>query len=131
MNTCIVCGQPLKLIPAGVSRTTGKPYGAFYACQDKSHKQTPTMPQNNQPVYVPNTGQPTYKPVEKKPDWDTISKGKVRHGVALEAIKKDMPLNGVTKVWIDAWTDYIMTGSIKEQDYDPMSDPSLIPDNPF
>jgi hypothetical protein len=26
------CGQPAKLIPAGVAKSTGKPYRAFYAC---------------------------------------------------------------------------------------------------
>lgn len=26
------CGQPAKLIPAGVSKASGKPYRAFYAC---------------------------------------------------------------------------------------------------
>lgn len=25
-------GQPMRLVPAGVSKATGKPYGAFYAC---------------------------------------------------------------------------------------------------
>lgn len=35
---CIECGAILKLIPAGVSKSTGKPYKAFYACPDK-HRQ--------------------------------------------------------------------------------------------
>jgi hypothetical protein len=26
------CGQPAKLVPAGVSKASGKPYRAFYAC---------------------------------------------------------------------------------------------------
>ena len=26
-------GQPMKLIPAGISKASGKPYKAFYACQ--------------------------------------------------------------------------------------------------
>jgi hypothetical protein len=29
---CPVCGSPFKYVPAGVSKKTGKPYQAFYAC---------------------------------------------------------------------------------------------------
>lgn len=39
MNTCAICSQPMKFIQAGTSKTTGQPYPAFYACQDRSHKQ--------------------------------------------------------------------------------------------
>jgi hypothetical protein len=51
----------------------------------------------------------TYQPKESV-DWDKIAFGKVRHGVAIEAIKKDMPLNEETKEWIDNWTKYIVSG---------------------
>ena len=30
---CPKCKQEFKLIPAGVSKTSGKPYKAFYSCQ--------------------------------------------------------------------------------------------------
>lgn len=39
MNTCAICQQPMDLIPAGISKTTGKNYQAFYACRDRNHKQ--------------------------------------------------------------------------------------------
>ena len=32
---CQVCGKSMNLIPAGVSKKTGKPYSAFMACPDK------------------------------------------------------------------------------------------------
>lgn len=32
---CAVCGRTMKLIPSGVSKTTGKPYNAFWACPEK------------------------------------------------------------------------------------------------
>lgn len=38
MDTCIECGKPLRRIPAGVSKNTGKPYQAFWACPDR-HRQ--------------------------------------------------------------------------------------------
>ena len=48
----------------------------------------------------------------KEVDWDKIAIGKVRHGVALEAIKKDMVLDVKTDKWIKDWTNYIMTGEL-------------------
>lgn len=48
----------------------------------------------------------------KEVDWDAISRGKVRHGVALEAIKKDMVLDVKTDKWIKDWTNYIMSGEL-------------------
>lgn len=35
MDTCPQSGTPLKLIPAGTSKTTGKAYDSFYACSTK------------------------------------------------------------------------------------------------
>ena len=32
---CVVCGQPLRYIKAGVSKNTGQAYDAFYACEDR------------------------------------------------------------------------------------------------
>ena len=34
LPTCPRCGRTMKLIPAGVSKKTGKPYTAFYGCSD-------------------------------------------------------------------------------------------------
>lgn len=35
---CQNCGSEMKMIPAGVSKTTGKPYNAFFACPNKCPK---------------------------------------------------------------------------------------------
>uniref|UniRef100_A0A6M3JF73 Uncharacterized protein n=1 Tax=viral metagenome TaxID=1070528 RepID=A0A6M3JF73_9ZZZZ len=35
MSQCPGCGAELKNIPAGVSKTTGRPYEAFVACSNK------------------------------------------------------------------------------------------------
>jgi hypothetical protein len=48
----------------------------------------------------------------EQPNWTEISKGKVRHGVAIELIKKDFPLNPDTDKLIKQWTDYIMSGEL-------------------
>jgi len=34
ISVCPLCGKNLKLVPAGVSKTTGRPYKAFYSCMD-------------------------------------------------------------------------------------------------
>ena len=32
MDNCTVCNQPLKLIPAGIAKITGRAYEAFWVC---------------------------------------------------------------------------------------------------
>lgn len=32
---CVICGSELRLIPAGVSRKTQKPYQAFWSCPNR------------------------------------------------------------------------------------------------
>lgn len=44
---CVICQEPLRLIPAGISRKTNKPYQAFFACPNKC-KQTPKPSGSNQ-----------------------------------------------------------------------------------
>ena len=33
--TCPKCGGETKLVPAGISKKSGKPYSAFYSCLDR------------------------------------------------------------------------------------------------
>ena len=32
MNTCPGCGEPMRTVPAGISKSTGKPYDSFETC---------------------------------------------------------------------------------------------------
>lgn len=34
-EVCESCGAPVKFIPAGISRKTGKKYNEFYSCSDR------------------------------------------------------------------------------------------------
>ena len=43
---CEICGAEKNYIKAGISKTTGNPYQAFWGCPNKCKKQNPTMPQN-------------------------------------------------------------------------------------
>ena len=37
-QVCEICSQPMKLIPPGVSKATGKSYQAFWACPTRHPK---------------------------------------------------------------------------------------------
>jgi hypothetical protein len=41
LMNCPIHNLPFKLIPAGISKTTGKPYNAFYACPERGCKEKP------------------------------------------------------------------------------------------
>lgn len=81
---CVVCGQPMKYINPGVSKTTGKPYAGFWACEDRTHKQ-PRVGSASFPAPAP---QAMARVVKEEPNWDKISFGKCKYGFMLEAYKK-------------------------------------------
>ena len=110
-NQCAICGQEMKLIPAGVSKVTGRPYQAFFACADKTHKQ-PRAGQT-MPTPVQNFGSGLDKMNEDK-KWQDSSRGKVRHGFAIEAYKLGLPLDVTTASQINSWTEYVMTGKLAQ-----------------
>jgi hypothetical protein len=35
MENCPKCGSPLKVVPAGISKKTGRPYNSFTACSNR------------------------------------------------------------------------------------------------
>jgi hypothetical protein len=41
---CPICGGEMKLVPAGISKKTGKPYNSFYACKTWECKGTVNIP---------------------------------------------------------------------------------------
>jgi hypothetical protein len=89
MNTCPRSGTPLKQIPAGVSKTTGKAYDAFWVCDTKGCK-GPHIPgaSYSTPVAKPITprasgeraegiaGGSGVRTASKDTDWDNIAVGK-------------------------------------------------------
>lgn len=94
---CIVCGSEMKLIPAGVSRTTGKAYSAFTACPNKCKP----------------AGQPT-TPAAPKVDWDKISRGKVRHGLVVAMIQAGWEKK-VIYAELNDYANLIMNGTTEEE----------------
>ena len=71
MSKCPKCHQEFKLIPAGISKTSGKPYKAFYSCQacritanvDGSPTKAPATQDGNSEVM--NALRETYKLLER------------------------------------------------------------------
>jgi len=78
MGNCKVCGQPLKQIPAGVSKSTGKPYNAFTACPNRC--QQPKV-WDNRPTATPPA------PTKEEPNWEDINFGKCKHQFLIEMFK--------------------------------------------
>jgi hypothetical protein len=50
MSKCTACGEEMRLIKAGVSKKTGKPYNAFYSCKCGN---TQNLPAQNSPDQRP------------------------------------------------------------------------------
>lgn len=109
MSNCAVCNQPMKLIPAGVSKSTNKSYNAFFACENRDHKQPRVAPVTP----VQNFGASLDKEVEQK-KWTEIARGKVRHAFLLEAFKMGKPLNLATVNEANAWTEAVMSGGVRQ-----------------
>lgn len=125
MSNCPKCGNPLKLVPAGVSKNTGKPYEAFWACQDRNCKFTAKQQVTGvSPVQAQAMAKVATATEDKK--WEEISRGKVRHGFAIEAFKLGMSLDSKTANKILEWTEFVMSGKLEEEEFSTI-DPQSIP----
>ena len=97
MSQCLVCGQEMKWIEAGVSKTTGRPYAGFFACPAKCKQPQQAKPQYQTQPYN-NTTTPQYQPKPyqaQKPyqaESDTTVFGKCKTLFLVEAFKMSMPL---------------------------------------
>ena len=142
---CPIHNSEFKVVPAGVSKRTGKSYDAFYACPEKFCNQKPVSQAkgdvindlqadqayidaiNEDPYAKPSTNispplvsHSAPKPINQndKPDWDAISRGKVRHGVAVAYIELGRELDMETKAEMDKWVDYIMGSGSSQTESD-------------
>ena len=96
-NICPKCGSEFKVVPAGVSKRTGKPYQAFTVC---SNKECDGRPSGN-----------TYsKPVDTGPKWEEIRKEK-KESISWLNAKNNATLlachDKISKEQIAEWTDKI------------------------
>ena len=101
-----------KVIPAGVSKTTGRPYASFKVCPEKDCKQRPEYVPSTS-VTPPQAPQPTVAPVvDESPDWDQIARGKVRTHLLGSMIQNQglVPLTDEMKVLLEEYLLYCMEG---------------------
>lgn len=83
---CPIHGSEWKTIPAGVSKTTGKPYNAFQACPERGCKEKPPKAHGSYP-----STQTTPAPVIVTGQSEAILEVLTRIAIALERISnKDL-----------------------------------------
>ena len=119
MTNCQICGKEMRTIPAGTSKTTGKPYSAFEACEDRTHKQ-PRAGYTPAPNTVGQQFSAQMDAQAEQAKWDKISEGKVRHGFAVEAYKMGKVLDLQTITQINNWVAYVMGKKIEVAKSEPM-----------
>ena len=105
MSNCPLHLQPFRLVPAGTSKTTQRPYAAFWACPTMGCKQKPD--QTEVPLSVDEPldrkimeSQPPKAPEKAEVDWD----GKERRMVRMNVLNRT--------------TDLIIAGQIDIKDLD-------------
>ena len=97
---CSKCSQEMKLVPAGTSKKTGKPYDAFYGCtRECGHTEKLGAPKAPQKLPLPNP-----------PNWEAISFGKCRTKFLVEAFKKGMAMDTATQEACNRWAFCSMKG---------------------
>ena len=112
----------MKLVPAGTSRKTGKPYNAFYSCPDRECGTTAKL---DTPVRKFEAG------LDKENDekkWDKISLGKCRYGFLLEAFKMGKLLNETVVNDCNIWAESAMTGKLPKMPIPQYPDSSDVKD---
>jgi phosphoribosylaminoimidazole-succinocarboxamide synthase len=89
MNTiCENCGQVLKYVKAGISKSTGKPYSAFMACPNQC-----PQPKITEPIK------------EQEPDWGKIRNEKQMNIAASVAVNNAVSLVSAGKLDIQNLED--------------------------
>lgn len=87
MSQCPECGQPIKTVPAGVSKKTGKPYAAFDTCSNRECGWKPPKV-NGFKKPEPNLEQQTQSDLLVRIE-DTLQKMYALLAVAVELMGKD------------------------------------------
>lgn len=63
---CEMCESAMKLIPAGVSKKTGRQYNAFWSCQNPDCKHTMNINQEAKPMKEPQWSEKILKVEENE-----------------------------------------------------------------
>ncbi len=94
MSKCAICNSELRVIPAGVSKKTGKPYNAFEVCPNKCPKANYGAPKG---TYSDSKGSPAN--LNGNPDvYDLLTDINARTKKILEILQKEMPTDPFNEV---------------------------------
>lgn len=85
-------GHPVKLIPAGVSRTTGRPYDAFKACSERSCKWKPARPAMATPFIKPGQVQKAKEVMTFKGEQIRVAQDNKNDSIRLSGASRDATL---------------------------------------
>lgn len=94
-------------------QTKTNPKQPDYKCTNKECAH-PIWPAKGEIVAEMHEDEQSMRPAPPKPtqkagvDWDAISRGKVRHGVAVAFIEQGRTLDNDTKMEMEGWVEYIM-----------------------
>lgn len=109
---CIFCGGSIKTVPAGISKKPGKnfgkPYNAFYACENPACGKTAPVPTQT-PVFTPE--QKFMAPLEKESEreyWEKKGLAQARTKVAEAYIRAGV--NFLDAIDKGAWMTWIEKG---------------------
>jgi len=69
-----LCGSDLKIVPAGISKNSGKPYNAFVSCSERNCKikPDPEIAEAMLESLVPETGIPTKELIQNEDTWKKV-----------------------------------------------------------
>src|SRR3990167_7208445 len=119
--TCPIHEKPLKLIPAGISKKSGNPYKAFYACTSFNCKET--APAVNEPDSMEESKK-FEKEIETdldddspmtKSDWKRKDEQIARLTLAKSFIQAGLDFdNAVKNNDLAKWTKWVTTGEVKD-----------------
>lgn len=95
MQNCQICGSEMKLIPAGTSKKTGKPYQSFMACPNKCkspiNNTRPEKPQySNEHVELMNFIGEQFANINKRMDGQARYLKSWREGTTEDVNVKDI-----------------------------------------
>lgn len=106
---CPIHNTEFKLVPAGVSKSTNRPYAAFWACPERGCKQRPTQQEAAKPVAA------FTKSLDKDLEemkWQEIGAQKNRSNLAAAWIRSNRPVDEHTFQQLALFEGYVLNGKI-------------------
>ena len=95
---CPTCQDEMRQIPAGVSKKTGKPYRAFWACDKQACKDAKAQNRTNTPFQTQNAPTPQFNPDYKALEEKVATLEMALANMRVWASKVEKRLSGVETI---------------------------------